>query len=144
MTYRLVASMLVTIVLLGIDLGWSVPQAAAEEVSTVIASGELTNDVSDALTDGASVAWVYGADSPATSCNTLNVAPIADPADRWSGGIHRGSAFAVSNDVVVWAHAVKECRQYTYDADPGIYGQHLITGQTYTVTTDGRRAGGTT
>ena len=24
----------------------------------------------------------------------------------------------------------------TYDADPGIYGQHLITGDTYTVTTD--------
>jgi hypothetical protein len=112
------------------------PQAVADDGHILIAESDLTTVVKRPTTDGEYVAWVRGAESPATSCHTLFVAPIRYLANRWSTGIQRGSPFAISNDVVIWAGAVRECRQYVYDADPGIYGAHLVSGQQYTITTD--------
>ena len=108
--------------------------AAAQEAFTVIATGEFTNDVSDARTDGEHVAWVYGADSPATSCNTLNVAPLAQPDDVTRVTIARGASFAVSGGALVWEHLVRECHPYTPVAVPGIYGIDLESGADFVVT----------
>jgi hypothetical protein len=115
---------------------WSVPRTVAGNDPILVAAGELTVAVKRPLTDRQYVAWVRGAESPSTSCNTLLAAPVSDPENRWQTTIQRGSPVAIANGVIVWNTAVRECRQYVYDADPGIYGSNLMTGETYTVTLD--------
>ena len=114
----------------------SLGPVSAADGWVVIATGEFTNDVSDARTDGTYVAWVYGADSPATSCNTLSAAPLAAPADLTSVTIVRLASFAVSGGALVWEHLVQECHPYTPVAAPGIYGVDLESGADIVVTVE--------
>jgi len=114
----------------------SVSRVAANDGPILIAEGSLTIGVKGAMTDGRYVAWIEGAESPATSCHRLHAVQISDPTNRWQTTIQRGQPYGIANGVIVWGSAVKECRQYTYDADPGIYGWNLTTGSQYTVTLD--------
>src|SRR5690606_9577296 len=106
----------------------SLGPVSAADGWVVIATGEFTNDVSDARTDGIYVAWVYGADSPATSSNTLSAAPLAAPADLTRVTIARLASFAVYGGALVVEHLVQVCHPYTPVAAPRIYCVDLESG----------------
>jgi hypothetical protein len=139
-TNRYVKRLLATILIGVLLVASAVPSLAssmnAYDPSTLIAAGELTNSVHSPATDGRFVAWQFGAGSPSTTCNSLYATAFSDLSPTLVQTILKNSSWAISEGKLVWTNQVVECRPYQPEANPGIYGIDLLTGEDFVVTTE--------
>ncbi|HEX5164497.1 MAG TPA: hypothetical protein VFV93_03805 [Thermomicrobiales bacterium] len=88
------------------------------------------------VTDGEYIAWRWGNTTPSSRSWGLFVARVSDATQIFSTTVASGS-HAIGDDKVVWERRFRGVDENNQTiADPGIYGQNLITGEPFTVTTE--------